>query len=102
MTTSEHQVELRQMRHQKRARRARWAGRLLIPVFGLLVSAALWTDPDVSKQLERGLSVVTELTGTNPDEDMMSDFAPGSEPRDSALPTVRQLPQSRVKVNRYP
>jgi len=102
MTTPDNQIELRQKRHQKRARRARWAGRLLIPVFGLLISAALWSDPDISKQLERGLSVMAEMTGSNPDEDMMSDFAPTPASQDAASPTVRSLPKSRVKVNRFP
>jgi hypothetical protein len=98
MTQTPTEQDRRQNRHQIRARRARWAGRLLIPVLGLLISASLWSDPDVAKQLERGLEVVAGMTGPENPDDLLDDRAP--EPK--AKPVVTQLPKSRVKVNRYP
>jgi hypothetical protein len=102
MTTPDAEIDSRQLRHQKRARRARWVGRLLIPVLGLLVSASLWSDPTISKELARGLEVISQITASQDDPEIAAVPAETITPAGASLPVVSQLPQSRVKVNRLP
>ncbi|TMM55347.1 hypothetical protein [Sulfitobacter sabulilitoris] len=51
----------RQLRYRARARRARWAARLMVPVCALTVSAALWTEPQIAVELKRGLETLQPL-----------------------------------------
>lgn len=102
MTHTETDGEIRQSRHQIRARRARWAGRLLIPVLGLLVSASLWSDPKIANELKRGLAVIAHLTSSGQDTETADSANYVPTKKAQQLPSVSQLPQSRVKVNRLP
>ena len=98
MTSADQDIDVRERKHQTRARRARFVGRLLIPVMGLLISASLWSDPRIAAELERGLAMFATLTGTN--DDVQAEAAPVVGKNN--LPSVSQLPKSRVKVNRLP
>ncbi|MEP2028487.1 MAG: hypothetical protein ABJI96_07250 [Paracoccaceae bacterium] len=98
MTSADQDIDVRERKHQARARRARFVGRLLIPVMGLLISASLWSDPRIAAELERGLLVVSQLTGS--DDDAHPETAPIVDKNN--LPSVSQLPKSRIKVNRLP
>jgi hypothetical protein len=98
MSSTDQDIDLRERKHQIRARRARWIGRLLIPVMGLLISASLWSDPRIAAELERGLMIFSEMTSSKGDDQAQP--APSAD--GSSLPSVSQLPKSRIKVNRYP
>ena len=99
MSSADQEFDLRERKHQARARRARFVGRLLIPVMGLLISASLWSDPRIAAELERGLMVVAQLTGSNADDEKAQ---PAPVVDKNNLPSVSQLPKSRIKVNRLP
>lgn len=103
MTSNTQDIDQRERKHQIRARRARWIGRLLIPVMFMLISASLWSDPRISAQLERGLSIVTAMIdpgAENPTAENQD--APAFKVDRNNLPTVSQLPTSKIKVNRHP
>lgn len=103
MTSVEQDIELRARKHHIRARRARWIGRLLIPVMFMLISASLWSDPRISAQLERGLSIVTAIINPGTENQAAEDQdAPAAKVDRNNLPAVSQLPTSKIKVNRHP
>ena len=94
-------ADIRQRHHQRRSRRTRWVARLLIPVLMLSISAALWSDPKIAAKLREGhqvsLSMAQDwLGGTEVDSPPETAPTPVEENR----PTVRRLPQDRVRVRR--
>ncbi|WP_101068828.1 hypothetical protein [Roseovarius salinarum] len=57
-------IDPRALRRFKRARRARIAARLLAPVFLVMVSAVLWSDPVIGPKLRTGLANLQATLGT--------------------------------------
>jgi len=104
MTLRIDKATLRQAAYLNRSRRARFWGRVLVPVTLMTVSAALWSDPLIKPRLETGLQTAIPMAQTwienfgKPPQEIADAGAAAEAAADDGVPDV--LPTSKTPVNR--
>lgn len=114
MSQQMNKPETREIAYGRRARKARFTARLLLPALFLSMTTSAWNDPYLGAKLDKGLNEIrpvaaaffagtslrTALEANADDADLTEEAGEVPQEEQSTVAARMQLPKSTVAINR--